>query len=91
MTYPPAPNQSSLYRIWIRGRLKEDWSDWFDGMTIEFVLGSDEKPITTLTGVIIDQSALYGVLNKVRDLGLTLLAVERIDPDQEGGFVYGSS
>ncbi|HSG17201.1 MAG TPA: hypothetical protein VLE70_12880 [Anaerolineae bacterium] len=81
MTHPTEPDLSSLYRIKIRGRLKESWSDWFDGMTIEFAIGADEKPITTLTGVIADQSALYGVLNRVRDLGLRLLAVERIDPD----------
>lgn len=84
MTYRPDPDPSSLYRIQIRGKLKEDWSAWFDEMIIEFVIGTDEKPITTLTGVLADQSALYGVLNKVRDLGLTLLAVERITPDREG-------
>ena len=68
MTHPTEPDLSSLYRIKIRGRLKESWSDWFDGMTIEFAIGADEKPITTLTGVIADQSALYGVLNRVRQL-----------------------
>ena len=83
MTHPPDLDLSAVYRIKVRGRLKESWSDWFDGMTIEFLFGPDGMTVTMLTGVIADQSALYGVLNKVRDLGLILLSVERVDPDQE--------
>lgn len=83
MTNPPDTDLTAVYRIKFRGWLKESWSDWFDGMTIEYCIEAGEKPVTTLTGCIPDQSALYGVLNKIRDLGLRLLSVERIVLDQE--------
>jgi hypothetical protein len=63
------------YCIRIRSHLDEGWADWFEGMTIQHT-ASDE---TVLTGVLQDQSALYGTLMKIRDLGLTLIAVECID------------
>jgi hypothetical protein len=68
---------SETYRITIQGHLDGDWSDWFDGLTITLVDNGE----TTLTGPIVDQTALHGVLIKVRDLGLPLLGVSRIEPE----------
>ena len=62
------------YEIRIAGHLGAEWMDWFDGLTITQEPDGD----TRLTGVIADQSALYGLLRKVRDLGLPLLAVNLI-------------
>ena len=66
----------AIYQIKVRGILDEQWSDWFDGMTITPYSNED----TLLTGWIRDQAALHGLLNKIRDLGLTLLSVRRVDP-----------
>lgn len=67
---------SDIYRITIKGHLDSEWSDWFDGLTITLM----ENGETILTGPIVDQSALHGVLIKIRDLGLPLLSLTRIDP-----------
>jgi hypothetical protein len=61
------------YQITVKGRLGTEWSDWFAGMTIEY-----EGNVTILTGRQIDQSALHGLLVRIRDLGLPLISVERI-------------
>lgn len=65
----------NTYEIKLKGHLNESWADWFDGMT--FIHESDGT--TTLTGKIIDQAALHGLLKKVRDLGLPLLSVNCLD------------
>ena len=67
---------SDIYRITIKGHLDSEWSDWFDGLTITLM----ENGETILTGPIVDQTALHGVLIKIRDLGLPLLSLTRIDP-----------
>jgi hypothetical protein len=67
------------YRIGIRGHLDATWSDWFEGMTITHEPNGD----TTLTGPIVDQAALQGVLAKITSLGLTLLAVNRVDAEAD--------
>jgi hypothetical protein len=59
------------YHIRIKGHLGEEWMDWFDGMTITRTDDGD----TILSGEVVDQAALYGILKKVRDLGMPLLAV----------------
>jgi hypothetical protein len=59
------------YQITVKESLEDSWSAWFDGLTITH--GSDET--TTLAGEVRDQTALYGLVAKLRDLGLTLLAV----------------
>ncbi len=64
---------SFFYRIRVRGQLDQRWADWFDGFEMQSV-GED----TVLTGCISDQAALHGVLAKIRDLGLTILLVERL-------------
>jgi len=63
------------YRIRVKGILGPEWSGWFDGMAIETQSGDE----TLLTGPAADQSALHGLLNKVRDLGLPLLSVELVE------------
>jgi hypothetical protein len=64
------------YRIRVQGLLPQGWGEWFDGFAISYEGGDD----TTLIGSVVDQAALHGLLTRVRDLGLTLLAVEQIDP-----------
>ena len=64
------------YQITIKEYLEDSWSTWFDGLTITHAADGT----TTLAGVIRDQSALYGLIDKARDLGLTLVAVGRSDP-----------
>ncbi len=60
-----------IYRFVVKGHLDEGWSDWFDGLTITSVSSGE----TILTGPLVDQTALHGVLIKIRDLGLPLIAV----------------
>ena len=69
---------STHYQIKIKGHLDATWSDWFDGLTITNV----ECGETLIHGPIVDQAALYGVLIKVRDLGLTLIGVCRLPTDE---------
>ena len=68
------------YQIQVLGRLSERWSSWFEGMDISAQLQND-LPVTTMTGIIVDQAALFGLLNRIRDLGLPLLLVRRIRPE----------
>lgn len=70
---------ADIYRITIKGHLGDEWSDWFDGLTVTLMDNGE----TILTGPIIDQAALHGVLIKIRDLGLPLLSLTRVAP--EGG------
>jgi hypothetical protein len=64
------------YQIRVRGHLGPEWSDWFGGLTIS----PQDDGDTVLTGPVVDQAALYGVLKRVRDLGLTLLSVNGVEP-----------
>ena len=66
-----------VYQIVIKGHLDSEWSEWFEGLTITMV----DNGATILSGPLIDQTALHGVLIKIRDLGLPLLSLTRIDPD----------
>lgn len=77
---------SELYEIRLKGHLAKRWADWFAGLTITL----EDTGETRLTGPVVDQAALYGLLRKVRDLGLPLLSVRQIKPDDapdanEGG------
>jgi len=62
------------YQIKVGGKLGNHWSDWFEGMTVK-----TESGATILTGEIIDQPALHGLLVRIRDLGLPLISVERVE------------
>jgi hypothetical protein len=63
-----------IYEIRVRGCLDQRWSSWFDGLIISY----EGEDITLLHGSLVDEAALHGVLNKVRDLALPLLAVNRV-------------
>jgi hypothetical protein len=65
------PGQTMVYQIRIKGHLGRQWTDWFGGLSITL----EEDGNTLLTGPVVDQAALYGLLKKVRDLGMPLLSV----------------
>jgi hypothetical protein len=68
-------SQPPVYEIRIKGHLGSQWRDWFEGLTITL----DEKGDTLLTGPVIDQAALHGLLKKVRDLGMPLVSVSPVE------------
>ncbi len=70
---------SNIVQIKVKGHLDSQWSDWFDNLAI--TLGTDGT--TLLTGPVVDDAALHGLLKKVRDSGMRLLSVNRIESDQE--------
>lgn len=75
-------DQPATYRIRVQGWLDEDWSDWLGGMAVA-IEGDDDSPTTTtLTGAVSDQAALHGLLNRIRDLGLSLLEVRCTSLDE---------
>ena len=65
------PGQPLVYQIRIKGHLGRDWTDWFGGLTLTL----EDNGETLLTGPVIDQAALHGLLKKVRDVGMPLLSV----------------
>lgn len=73
----PESGQPLIYQIRIRGHLGNPWTDWFDGMTIALEDNGD----TLLTGPVVDQAALYGLLKKIRDLGMPLVSVIPVQSD----------
>ncbi|MDH4135993.1 MAG: hypothetical protein OEW09_04645 [Anaerolineae bacterium] len=72
------PGQPMIYQIRIKGHLGHQWTDWFEGLTITLEDNGD----TLLTGPVVDDAALHGLLKKVRDLGMPLLSVNRVEPGQ---------
>lgn len=68
-----------VYQFTVLGHLDSEWSEWFDGLTIT----QTDKGETILSGPVTDQTALHGVLIKIRDLGLPLLGLRRIGPERE--------
>jgi hypothetical protein len=63
--------------IRVKGRIDERWSDWFEGLTITHT----DQDETILSGTVVDQAALYGLLAKLRDLGLPLLSVKQVEDE----------
>ncbi len=84
MTEPRGSSSARLeaerYEIRLRGHLETRWAAWFDGMT----LSHERDGSTILSGPVVDQAALHGLLQKVRDTGLPLVSVTHIDADQTG-------
>jgi hypothetical protein len=78
--FDPKTNTSQpiVYQIRIKGHLDREWTDWFEGLTITL----EEDGDTLLTGSVIDQAALHGLLKKVRDLGMPLVSVSPVEPGQ---------
>ena len=70
--------ESGIYEIRIKGHLDDKWADRFEGLTITLEVDGD----TLLTGPVIDQAALHGLLKKVRDLGMPLISVSPVEPGQ---------
>ena len=74
MSHTSNSDQPVVYEIRIAGHLPPQWSDWFAGFTVTL----EPDGTTLLSGPLVDQAALYGLLKKVRDLGMPLVAVNRI-------------
>lgn len=81
MTEPRGPRddrpEDGRYEIRLRGHLETRWAAWFDGMT----LSHERDGSTVLNGPVVDQAALHGLLQKVRDIGLPLVSVIHVEPD----------
>jgi len=73
------PNQPIVYQIRLKGHLDDQWTDWFGGLAITL----EENGDTLLTGPVVDQAALFGLLKKVRDLGLPLVSIDCVEPGRE--------
>ena len=73
---PKPTSQPVVYQIRLKGHLGSQWTDWFGGLTITLEDNGD----TLLTGPVIDQAALHGLLKKVRDLGMPLVSVSPVEP-----------
>jgi hypothetical protein len=76
-TFEEKHNQHQCYEIRLKGHLDDRWAEWFGGLTITLEDNGD----TLLTGTVVDQTALHGLLKKVRDLGVPLLSVNFVSPD----------
>jgi hypothetical protein len=77
-TFDEKHNQELCYEIRLKGHLDDQWTDWFEGLTITL----EEDGNTLLTGPVIDQAALHRLLKKVRDLGMPLVSVNFVNPGQ---------
>jgi hypothetical protein len=75
---PEYPDESGVYRIRLKGHLNSRWIDWFEGLTISL----EDNGETLLTGPVVDQAALHGLLKKVRDLGMQLISVSPVKSGQ---------
>ena len=72
------PSEPGIYQIRIKGHLGPKWADWFNGLTITH----EEDGNTLLAGPVVDDAALHGLLKKVRDLGMPLISVITVTPNQ---------
>jgi hypothetical protein len=75
------PGQPMAYQIRIKGHLGHQWTDWFGGLAISLENNGD----TLLTGPVVDQAALHGLLRKIRDVGMPLVSVSPVEPGRERG------
>ena len=78
MHQPNTNDEFGIYEIRLKGHLDDRWSDWFGGLTITL----EDNGNTLLTGPVVDQAALHGLLKRVRDLGMPLLSVNFVNPGQ---------
>ena len=75
---PEYHDEAGLYEIRLKGHLNNRWADWFEGLTITL----EDQGDTLLTGPVVDQAALHGLLKKVRDLGMPLVSVSPLEHGQ---------
>ena len=73
------PKRPPVYQIRLKGHLGQPWNDWFEGLTV--TLEADGN--TLLSGPVVDQAALHGILKRIRDAGIPLLSVNSLDPNQQ--------
>jgi len=73
------PDEPMVYQIRINGHLGTQWTGWFEGLTITL----ENNGETLLTGLVVDQAALHGLLKKIRDLGIPLISVIRVNPGKD--------
>jgi hypothetical protein len=76
-----------IYQIRIKGQLDAQWTDWFGGLAVTLQEDGD----TLLTGPVVDQAALHGLLKKVRDLGMPLISVSPVEPGPPTGLGTGQA
>jgi hypothetical protein len=76
-------SKQDAYQIKIQGLIGKRWADWFDGLELAYEGTEGGSPITVLTGPVVDQAALRGILCRIWNLNLTLLSVVRIESDSE--------
>jgi hypothetical protein len=81
----PTPSQPVVYQIRFKGHLGRQWTDWFGGLTITL----EEDGNTLLTGPVVDQAALHGLLKKIRDLGMHLVSVNRVQSKETHPYFSG--
>ena len=74
---PSNLSEPLVSQIWLKGQLGSEWAAWFGGLSITL----EDNGTTLLTSPAIDQAALHGLLKKVRDLGLTLISINPIEPE----------
>lgn len=72
----PDANQQTIYQFKLKGHLGQQWMNWFEGLTVTL----EEDGNTLLSGIVVDQSALHGILKKIRDLGMPLLTLSQVEP-----------
>jgi hypothetical protein len=78
MSEKSAADEAGRYEIRLKGHLDSRWAAWFDGLS----LTNSSDGTTVVHGLVVDQAALHGLLRKVRDVGLPLISVTRVEPDQ---------
>jgi hypothetical protein len=83
----PTPRQPVVYQIRIKGHLGREWTHWFEGLTITL----EEDGDTLLTGPVVDQAALHGLLKRVRDLGMPLVSVCPVEPGPSASLGTGQA
>jgi len=77
-------NQPHCYEIRLQGHLNGQWTDWFEGLTITMEVDGT----TLLTGPVVDQASLHGLLRKIRDLGMPLVSICPVQPSNFGSSSY---
>ncbi len=76
MIEEPKRNSSTIYKIKIKGRLENHWTDWFEGLVFTY----ENDGTTTIQGPLPDQAALHSILLKIRDLNISLISVTELEP-----------